>query len=418
MQKNDAKKISAYDKIRDIIINRLEQAKKDAEDGGGEEFHWIKSWSGTGLVFNQSYATREIYKGINQVLLSCAVHGADEWLTFPAIKKYQENDSKVKLRKGAKGQNVIYYDHYIKKDKDGNPVDVDDDGNPIPRYFVKTYYVFSVEDVEGLERHADKVKRYEHSASVDINRLESILSYYFKAAGIELEAVDGGNRAFYSLTDNIIRIPDKSNFKSVVSYAHTMTHEAIHSTGRKLGRDIANSFGSKAYSAEELVADIGADFLTNRLHIIADSPEDEELENSIAYINGWLDALKLEDTKLNICKAAADAQKAADYIYDTAIQMMKDEMIASTEAVMQFESGVYLRISKVGNDLYEYSFYEADGTYIDSGTIDEAADIQNVYDAANEAIKDYELSIEDGWLLPTDAFNEMLLSVDKSEVSL
>ncbi len=399
---------SAYDKIRDIIISRLEAAKKAAEDGDGENFHWIKPWSGSGLPLNVSYATEEAYQGINQVLLYLSAHGTDEWLTFPAIKKFHEKDSRVKLRKGAKGQNIIYFDSYIKKDKDGQPVEVDEDGNPIPRYFAKTYFVFSVEDVEGLDRHTCKTRYYEHDESTDINRLESILAYYYKAAGIELEVVDGGNRAFFSPSKNVIRVPDKSNFKTVASYAHTLAHETIHSTGKALGRDMSGAFGGKSYSAEELVADIGADFITNRLHIIEDSVDDEELANSIAYIDSWLSELRSTDTKINICKAAADAQKAADYIYDTAIQQMKEEMQVSREAVLQLESGVCIYIEDIGNGSFAYYFCEADGTIIASGIYEPTDETANLYDAITALLKENEMDAEEAWLLPVQSFKERM----------
>ncbi len=42
MKKTTEAKQSTYDKIRDIIISRLEEAKKAAEDGSADDtFHWI-----------------------------------------------------------------------------------------------------------------------------------------------------------------------------------------------------------------------------------------------------------------------------------------------------------------------------------------------------------------------------------------
>jgi len=66
-------------------------------------------------------------------------------------------------------------------------------------------------------------------------------------------------------------------------------------------------FGSHSYSKEELVAEMGSAFLSGHCGI-----EDRILDNSAAYINGWLGRLK-NDPKL-VVMAAAKAQKASDYI--------------------------------------------------------------------------------------------------------
>ncbi len=417
MKKTTEAKQSTYDKIRDIIISRLEEAKKAAEDGSAEDaFHWIKGWSGSGLPYNVSHESMEhgkplVYQGINQMLLSLACGGADEWLTFSAIKRYQEKDKSVKLRKGAKGQSIVYFDKYVKKDKDGNPVEVDDDGNAIPHYFAKMYYVFSVEDVENLPRRFNKVKHYEHDANISIEHMESVLSYYYKASGIEVETIDGGNQAYFMPAKNLIRIPQKDNHITAESYAHTLLHESGHSTGKALGRDIHNSFGSKEYSYEELVADITADFLMCRFHITTDSVSDDQLKNSIAYLSNWIAVLKEQPAKM-IVKASTDAQNAADYIIDTAYEKMKEEMIASKEAVLQFDNGNFLYIQDIGGGEFEYSFYDSNGSLIDSG-IHESKKAENIYDVANDILEDVELSVDEGWLVSVGSFKEYIWSMEE-----
>lgn len=67
-------------------------------------------------------------------------------------------------------------------------------------------------------------------------------------------------------------------------------------------------YGSQPYSSEELVAEIGTSFLSASCQI----DYDRITENSAAYLAGWLNILRA-DSKF-IFKAAAEAQKAADYI--------------------------------------------------------------------------------------------------------
>ena len=65
----------------------------------------------------------------------------------------------------------------------------------------------------------------------------------------------------------------------------------------------------KTYAEEELVAEMGAAFLNAHTGIIEAS-----FENSAAYSQGPIDALKSKDAKGWIVRAASQAQKAADYV--------------------------------------------------------------------------------------------------------
>jgi len=69
-----------------------------------------------------------------------------------------------------------------------------------------------------------------------------------------------------------------------------------------------NEFGSKTYSEEELTAEIASSFLCAQGGIDCD----EIMENSAAYLQGWLKVMKKD--KLFIFKTAAAAQRASDYI--------------------------------------------------------------------------------------------------------
>jgi antirestriction protein ArdC len=91
-----------------------------------------------------------------------------------------------------------------------------------------------------------------------------------------------------------------------------MFHELSHATGyaNRLARKSIlepSYFGSHEYGKEVLVAEMGAAFLCGHAGI-----ENITIENSAAYIQGWLKALKNDKTLL--VHAAAQAQKASDYI--------------------------------------------------------------------------------------------------------
>ena len=108
-------------------------------------------------------------------------------------------------------------------------------------------------------------------------------------------------------------MPQLERFNTPEGYYLTMFHELTHSTGHasRLNRDgivKPNAFRSKPYAKEELVAELGAAFLAGHVGIGGEEAEDQ----NAAYLGGWLSVLE-NDTKL-IFRAAAEAQRAVDYI--------------------------------------------------------------------------------------------------------
>lgn len=124
---------------------------------------------------------------------------------------------------------------------------------------------------------------------------------------------EDANRAYYAPMSDKLNIPDLSQFETAEEYYSTLFHELTHSTGHasRLSREGITDLkplDKKLYSKEELIAEMGASFLSAHTGI----NHDELTENSAAYLEGWLKILKA-DKKL-IFKAAAKAQKAVDYI--------------------------------------------------------------------------------------------------------
>ena len=75
-----------------------------------------------------------------------------------------------------------------------------------------------------------------------------------------------------------------------------------------MNRDLTGRFGSATYAFEELVADMGAAFLGQRLGLRPD-----HIEDHAAYIASWLKALK-DDSRM-VLKAASLAQAATDFLW-------------------------------------------------------------------------------------------------------
>jgi antirestriction protein ArdC len=119
--------------------------------------------------------------------------------------------------------------------------------------------------------------------------------------------------AFYRPSTDSVQMPNLEAFDSAESYHSTLFHELTHSTGhpsrlKRLNADAPIApFGSPDYSKEELVAEMGAAFLCAESGI-----GNVTLTSSASYIQNWLGALR--NDKRMVVIAAAQAQKAADYI--------------------------------------------------------------------------------------------------------
>src|SRR6202035_1027631 len=91
----------------------------------------------------------------------------------------------------------------------------------------------------------------------------------------------------------------------------------------RLDRDMGRiRWGDEGYAKEELVAELGAAFLCADLAITPEVREDHA-----AYIGHWLKAL--QDDKRLIFTAAAQAQRAADYLHSLQPQQIKSEKAAA-----------------------------------------------------------------------------------------
>lgn len=285
-----------YEKITNKIIASLEKG----------EVPWKKSWSCFGKgCWPSNLITGKQYKGINVFLLAIEGYQSPFWLTY---KQARSQGGWVK--RGEKGTPIVFWTWFEKKIKDSKGEEVE---KRFP--YLKTYVVFNTDQCE----HLVKSKRLkEHDAAVaagdtkEFNSIEKCEEIWAAYKGGPEVSFDGGNRAYYSPLVDSVHLPKREVFDGEEKFYSVLFHELAHSTGSKgrLARPGIvnfNRFGSEQYSEEELVAEFSAAFLCGRAGI-----EPSTVENSAAYIRGWLKKLK-SDKKIAVIAAGA-AQKAADYI--------------------------------------------------------------------------------------------------------
>lgn len=131
-------KTDIYQRVTDKIVADLEQGN----------LTWVRPWNAEHLGGRISRPRRfsgEPYKGVNVILLWAASveHGfcSDRWMTF-----HQAKELGGFVRKGEKGETVVYADKIVKTETDAKSGD--DIEQVIP--FLKSYSVFNVEQIDDL----------------------------------------------------------------------------------------------------------------------------------------------------------------------------------------------------------------------------------------------------------------------------
>ena len=275
------KKINAYQVITDRIIGLLKSGTVP----------WHKPWKGGGPVKN--LVSKRAYRGINQFLLGCSDYASPFWLTFNQAKKLGGS-----VKKGEKSTPVVFWKLLETEDQEaGEKKEI-----PVLRY----YRVFNIEQTEGIE--GPEPEAQEQREFTPIERCEQVMKNMPNPPRVQYKK----QAAWYRPSDDLINLPKPESFESESEFYCTWFHEAAHSSGAKhrLNRPSLIDmcpFGSTNYSKEELVAEMTAAFLCGETGI-----ENQTIDNSAAYINGWLKKLR-NDEKL-VIHAAAQAQKAVDYI--------------------------------------------------------------------------------------------------------
>lgn len=266
---------------------------------------WLKPWhlAGTEEEVAVNYVTRRPYSLVNQWLLM----EPGEYLTFKQIK-----DLKGNIKKGAKSRFVVFYTKYEFEAEDENTGEKVKKSIPILRY----YNVFRLADTEGIPSKIQRdengevaVKEVARCAEADA----AIDAYVASQTGLTFTNNRPSDRAFYSPVDDCVVVPMPEQFDDPAEYYSTAFHELTHSTlieARCNRRDAGKVafFGSKEYSREELVAEIGAAMLCSNF----DMDTKKAFRNSIAYLQSW--ASKLKDDPKAVVVAAGKAEKAARFI--------------------------------------------------------------------------------------------------------
>lgn len=273
-----------YKMVTDKIVAQLESGVVP----------WHKPW--TEANFPRSIDGHK-YRGINVFLLGVSGYTSPYWVTWKGAKRHGGQIKEVETKNAT---TVIWWKMLKFRDK------LTDEELQIPH--LQYYRVYNWEQTEGVKEPKGgafpAANSIEHTTE---DRHESALALVLGYPNTP-RITHGGDRAFYEPGPDRVNLPNAESFDTLDDYYSAMFHELTHSTAHKsrLDRDCDYNFGSHKYGREELVAEMGAAFLTAECGIVATH------SNSAAYLQSWIDTIKV-DVKA-VIGAAGKAQRAADYI--------------------------------------------------------------------------------------------------------
>lgn len=259
---------------------------------------WRKPWRSFNSLPVNAISNRP-YRGVNAFLLGITPYTDHRWLTFRQV-----TEQGGKVGKGEKASLAVFWKLWEPNESTSKEDDSEKQRRvPILRH----YHLFNAEQCDSLQL-PELYQPSESERHQRIQRAEQIISAMPSPPTVS----EGGSSAWYRPSTDHIQVPKLEAFSTADSYYATLFHELGHATGHQYrlnrkGVTGAIQFGSGDYSQEELVAELASAFLCAKAGL-----DNSLITDSASYIDGWLDVLN-NDRKA-VVYAAAQAQKAADYI--------------------------------------------------------------------------------------------------------
>jgi len=286
-------------RITQEIIARLEAGTKP----------WVQPWR-EWAVSRPLRACGIPYRGMNVFWLWMVAdmrgYASPYWMTYN-----QAQGLGAQVRKGEKATIAIFYRNYTKEVEAAETGEKSDEA----RRVLKAYPVFNADQVEGLP------ERFHPAVAQDLVEpagRQAELDAFFAAIPVNLR--HQGGEAYYEPSPDRVTMPPSHLFEGFDHYYATLAHELSHWTGHssRLDRDLRNRFGTAAYAAEELIAELSSAMLGAELGLPV-----THLDSHASYIEHWLKLLRDDDRA--ILTAAAKAEEAAGLLLRLGGRRLADE---------------------------------------------------------------------------------------------
>jgi antirestriction protein ArdC len=286
---HSASPVDLYAEVTNAIITALEAGTPP----------WVCPWDKShGSLLPANLSTGRRYRGVNVMLLNLRQLGSgyptSRWMTFQ-----QALSVGGRVRKGEHGTRIVFF-KLLERDADAGPVAANDEPSRRVIPLLRSFTVFNEAQIDDLPasltwpQTPERVFQPCELADELLTRSGALFRH-------------GGDRAYYSPSQDLIQMPPIEVFHDNVGYYNTALHELTHWTGHpdRCSRALTGRQHIEAYAFEELVAEMGSAFLSSHCGLPAQL-------NHASYIQSWLQALR-NDKRL-IFSAASLAQKAVDFL--------------------------------------------------------------------------------------------------------
>ena len=272
--------MNVYQMVTEKVIKQLEQGVVP----------WRQPWATVRGAYN--VVTGKSYSLLNTLLLA----HSGKYATFKQWTVLGQ-----KLKPGSKSEQIVFWKIYEK----------DDERIPVLRY----YNVFHESQLEqpqgdfstvGSTGSTGSTGSAVSAGSTQLDKDDLAEQVIFDYCNRESLQVKHGSVACYNWDKDYITVPSLELFNLSNEYYSTCFHEMIHSTGAT--QRLHRNFSRAGYAQEELIAELGSIYLMHRLGLEVT----ETFDNSVSYLNSWIEVLKRDARVLVIC--SGKAEKAANYV--------------------------------------------------------------------------------------------------------
>jgi antirestriction protein ArdC len=316
-------------KVKSLLVDRIVKAIEDENR---------LPWDRSSLGYSINWYSKREYRGINRLLL-----GQGEYITLNQLKEYNsklEPDDRYYIQTEIVktcGKPVYYYAR-MEKELTSKQYDIvvaflqnnpaymrssefnlvqgntvlriarSDDGSYKSVTYVDRYYtVFSIEyavnkDGVSLINRIGPTGDY----CITVQNAQDIVDSYCSREKIRIE---DGEVPYYSLTHDMLELPNMNDFASSEDYYRLVFHELIHSTSEehRLNREGYNNSTEYDISRENLIAEVGSLFLATEAGF-----EKEREKSSLDRVNKWSEWIR--GNKSAVVNAVFKAETAVNYI--------------------------------------------------------------------------------------------------------
>ena len=285
-------------KVRNDLHERITLQIIEAIEAGAGDYQMPWNTAGSNASLPHNPVGKYQYHGINVLSLWASqqlrTFTSGQWATY---RQWQSIGAQV--RKGETGSPTVFYQPIMGgDDRETSGDDAPGQGRSGRPFVLKMATVFNADQVDGFhpEHVAPPADQRQDMAEQVIKNSKARILW-------------GGEKACYLPTRDEIHLPHPEEFVSSEAYYGVAFHELVHWTGHasRCARDLSGRFHSAAYAMEELVAELGAAFLSAEVGI-SQKPRHDHAQ----YIGSWLELLRDDNKAMFI--AAARAHEACAFL--------------------------------------------------------------------------------------------------------